>query len=77
MTVAAQLPCAVHRFTEFADELLHALCAETRIAPFGPLLPALFAGPFQVPAPYPVMAFNKIAPQASSFTTGGRKRVPF
>ena len=64
-------------FAELADELLYALGAQLRIAAFGPLLPALFAGPLEMTTAYAVMTLHQVSPQACSFATGGRKRTPF
>ena len=58
--MAVQLARTLHRFAKLPDDLLDALRAEPWIAPFGPLLPALFAGPPQMTPSYAVMALHKI-----------------
>jgi hypothetical protein len=77
MAIATQLACTLHCFAKLTDALLHTLGTETGIAALGPLLPALFAGPLEVPPPYAVMAFNKITPQTGGFFPRCRKGAPF
>jgi hypothetical protein len=76
MPVLAELPRTMHCFTEFPNDLLGTLGAQTAIPPFRPLLPALFAGPLQMTTSYAMMTFYQITPQASGFLARGRKCVP-
>jgi hypothetical protein len=76
MALLAKLAGTVDRFTELANDLLGTLRAETGIASFRPLLPALFAGPLQMATSYPVVSLYQITPQPRGLLACRAQRAP-